>query len=163
MPVAGTLRARHSQRMSCIDVTLPPVPTKINKLLLVVAAVVWDADGRVLIGERPADKIYPGWWEFPGGKIEAGETPEASLVRELDEELGLKTHVGCLHPLTFVSHNYPEFHVLLPVFSIRQWSGDLTGREGQRFAWVKPNELRAYQLLPTAEKMMAAIHDAAVK
>lgn len=149
--------------MSCIDVTLPLAPAKIDKLLLVVAGVVWDADGRVLLAQRPDGKIYPGWWEFPGGKIEQGETPEATLVRELDEELGLQTQVSCLYPLTFVSHSYPEFHVLLPIFSIRQWSGDLVGREGQRFAWVRPQELKNYQLLPTAEKMMPAIFDAGLK
>ena len=148
--------------MSCIDVTLPPQPAKIEKLVLVVAAIVWDADGRVLLGERPEGKPYAGWWEFPGGKIEAGETPEAALVRELEEELGLKTSPACLYPLTFVSHSYPEWHVVLPVYSIRQWSGPLSGREGQRFAWVRIEDLKNYRILPTAEKMLPALHDARV-
>lgn len=146
--------------MTCIDVTVPPVPTKIDKLLLVAAGVIWDADGRVLLCDRPAGKAYAGWWEFPGGKIEAGETPEASLVRELREELGLETQVSCLHPLTFVSHSYPEFHVLLPVYSIRQWSGLPKGLEGQNTAWVRLQDLNNYQLLPTAVKMMSALYDA---
>lgn len=152
--------------MVCLDVTLPPdqqmqPPAKIDKLFLVVAAVVWDADGRVLLCQRPAGKMYAGKWEFPGGKIEAGETPEAALVRELHEELGLVTSVACLSPLTFVSHTYPEFHVMLPVYSIRQWSGNLTGREGQQFAWLRPHDLNSYDMLPTGAKTIPAIFDAA--
>lgn len=156
--------------MTCLDVTIPRdqqamAPTPISKLLLVAAAVIWDADGRMLLTQRPAGKIYAGRWEFPGGKLEQGETPEMAVVRELREELGLVTSTACLSPLTFVSHTYPEFHVLLPVFSIRQWSAEngatLTGREGQQIAWVRAGQLRDYDLLPTATQMLPVLHEAA--
>src|ERR1700691_395769 len=133
--------------MSCIDVTLPPV-TANRPLLLVAAAALIDKDGRILLAERPAGKSMAGLWEFPGGKVGANETPEAALVRELKEELGIETSVGCLWPLAFASHAYEGFHLLMPLFACRVWSGDPQPREGQRLVWVRKQELGNYEMLP---------------
>ena len=118
------------------------------KLLLVVAAALIDPDGRVLIQERPAGKELAGLWEFPGGKVEPGERPEATLIRELREELGLAVEEPCLAPLTFASHAYERFHLLMPLYVCRRWSGFAQGLEGQRLKWVRPRELRAYPMPP---------------
>jgi 8-oxo-dGTP diphosphatase len=121
----------------------------VNPILVVVAAcALVDADGRVLIAQRPAGKPMAGLWEFPGGKVEDGEAPEASLIRELQEELGIVVNEACLAPLTFASHAYPDFHLLMPLYVCRRWEGQVTAQEGQALAWVKPNRLREYEMPP---------------
>ena len=125
------------------------------KLVLVVACALIDTDGRVLLSERPAGKALAGLWEFPGGKIEAGERPEETLIRELKEELGIVVREPCLAPLTFASHAYPDFHLLMPLYVCRRWEGIPTPQEGQRLAWVKPNKLRDYKMPPADEPLIA--------
>jgi 8-oxo-dGTP diphosphatase len=120
------------------------------KLLLVAAVALIDVDGRVLLAERPAGKPLAGLWEFPGGKVEPNETPEAALIRELHEELGIDTWKSCLAPLTFASHAYEDFHLLMPLFACRKWQGIVSAREGQRLAWVRPADLRNYPM-PAAD------------
>lgn len=115
-------------------------------LVLVAAAVLVDPDGRVLLAQRPAHKPMGGLWEFPGGKIEPGETPEAAVMRELEEELAISTWSSCLAPLTFASHAYPDFHLLMPVFVCRKWQGVPRSREGQRLSWARPQALRDYPM-----------------
>jgi 8-oxo-dGTP diphosphatase len=118
------------------------------KLVLVAACALIDADGRVLIAQRPAGKPMAGLWEFPGGKIEPSERPEQTLIRELKEELGLVVKEACLAPLTFASHAYPDFHLLMPLYVCRRWEGTVTPLEGQTLAWVRPNRLRDYEMPP---------------
>ena len=118
------------------------------KIVTVAACALIDADGRVLLAQRPEGKSMAGLWEFPGGKIEAGETPEQSLIRELEEELGIVVKEACLAPLTFASHTYPDFHLLMPLYVCRRWEGTVTAREGQQLAWVRPNRLRDYPMPP---------------
>jgi 8-oxo-dGTP diphosphatase len=118
------------------------------KLVLVAACALIDADGRVLIAERPAGRSMAGLWEFPGGKVEAGETPEATLIRELNEELGIVVKEDCLAPLTFASHSYADFHLLMPLYVCRRWEGIVQPQENQRIAWVRPNKLRDYPMPP---------------
>ena len=118
------------------------------KLVLVAACALIDTDGRVLLTERPAGKSMAGLWEFPGGKIEPGERPEESLIRELKEELGITVREPCLAPLTFASHAYPEFHLLMPLYVCRRWQGIVSGAEGQELAWVRPDRLRGYAMPP---------------
>lgn len=118
------------------------------KVVSVAACALIDADGRVLLAQRPEGKSMAGLWEFPGGKIEAGETPEQSLIRELEEELGIAVKEACLAPLTFASHSYPDFHLLMPLYVCRRWEGTVTAREGQNLAWVRPNRLRDYPMPP---------------
>jgi 8-oxo-dGTP diphosphatase len=125
------------------------------KLVLVAACALLDVDGRVLLAQRPAGKPMAGLWEFPGGKVESGERPEDSLIRELKEELGIVVREACLAPLTFASHAYPEFHLLMPLFVCRRWDGMVTPREGQRLAWVRPNRLREYPMPPADEPLIA--------
>jgi len=116
------------------------------KTVLVSAVALIDRDGRVLLAQRPEGKSMAGLWEFPGGKVEAGETPEVALIRELQEELGIDTWASCLAPLTFASHSYAEFHLLMPLFACRKWDGVPQSREGQTLAWVRPNKLRDYPM-----------------
>jgi 8-oxo-dGTP diphosphatase len=118
------------------------------RLVLVAACALIDTDGRVLLAERPAGRQMAGLWEFPGGKVEAGERPEETLIRELKEELGISVEEACLAPLTFASHGYPEFHLLMPLFVCRRWQGIVTAQEGQKLAWVRPNRLRDYAMPP---------------
>ena len=118
------------------------------KIVLVTAVALVDADGRVLLAQRPEGKSLAGLWEFPGGKVEPGETPEAALIRELHEELGIDTHASCLAPLTFASHSYDEFHLLMPLFICRRWKGIAQPREGQKLAWVRAKDLRSYEMPP---------------
>ena len=124
-------------------------------LVLVAACALVDADGRVLIAQRPAGKAMAGLWEFPGGKIEPGEPPEQSLVRELREELGIVVNVDCLAPLTFASHAYPDFHLLMPLYVCRRWEGTVRALEGQKIAWVRPNRLRDYPMPPADEPLIS--------
>lgn len=120
------------------------------KLTLVVACALVDADRRVLIAKRPEGKALAGLWEFPGGKLEAGERPEAALIRELQEEIGIAVKEACLAPLTFASHAYADFHLLMPLYICRRWDGIATPREGQTLAWVRANRLRDYPM-PAAD------------
>jgi len=138
--------------MTCIDVTLPPLKRD-RPLLLVAAAVLIDQKGQVLFAERPAGKAMAGLWEFPGGKVHQDEIPEAALVRELREELGIETSVGCLWPLTFASHAYDDFHLLMPLYGCRMWKGEPYAREGQKLAWVAKTEWKKYPM-PEADKAL---------
>ena len=127
-------------------------------VILVVACAFVDADGRVLLAQRPEGKPMAGLWEFPGGKVEKvekGETPEATLIRESEEELGIVVREACLAPLTFASHRYPDFHLLMPLYVCRRWEGMMTAKEGQRLAWVRPNRLRDYPMPPADEPLVA--------
>ena len=117
-------------------------------IVLVAACALVDADGRVLLAQRPQGKSMAGLWEFPGGKVEPGETPERSLIRELKEELAIDVKEACLAPLTFASHGYPDFHLLMPLFVCRRWDGTVSALEGQQLVWVKPNRLRDYDMPP---------------
>lgn len=129
------------------------------KIVLVSAVALVDADGRVLLAQRPAGKSFAGLWEFPGGKVEAAETPEAALIRELKEELGIDTHASCLAPLTFASHAYPGFHLLMPLFICRKWQGIPVGREGQVLAWVRPSALNDYKMPPADLPLIPILRD----
>jgi 8-oxo-dGTP diphosphatase len=120
------------------------------KLVLVVACALVDADGRVLIAQRPEGKALAGLWEFPGGKLEPNERPEAALIRELHEEIGINVQEACLAPLTFASHAYEDFHLLMPLYICRRWEGLAVAREGQQLAWVRANKLRDYPM-PAAD------------
>ena len=117
-------------------------------IVLVTACALIDADGRVLLAQRPEGKPMAGLWEFPGGKVEAGERPEQTLIRELKEELGITVNEACLAPLTFASHAYADFHLLMPLYVCRKWEGTIGPTEGQRLAWVRPNRLRDYDMPP---------------
>jgi 8-oxo-dGTP diphosphatase len=116
------------------------------KLTLVVACALVDPDRRVLLAQRPQGKALAGLWEFPGGKVEPGERPEATLIRELQEEIGITVKEPCLAPLTFASHAYDDFHLLMPLYICRRWEGQVTAREGQNLAWVRVNKLRDYEM-----------------
>ena len=128
-------------------------------IVLVAAVALIDADGRVLLAERPPGKHLAGMWEFPGGKVQAGETPEAALIRELVEELGIDVHASCLAPFTFASHAYPDFHLLMPLYVCRKWSGIVTAREGQRLKWVRPSLLGDYEMPPADKPLVAMLRD----
>jgi 8-oxo-dGTP diphosphatase len=120
----------------------------LSKLVLVAACALIDADNRVLIAQRPVGKPMAGLWEFPGGKVEPSERPEVCLIRELKEELGIAVSEACLAPLTFASHAYPDFHLLMPLYVCRRWEGIVTAMEGQQLAWVRPSRLRDYEMPP---------------
>ncbi len=129
------------------------------KIVLVVACALIDADGRVLIAQRPAGKALAGLWEFPGGKLDAGERPEAALIRELDEELGIAVKEACLAPLSFASYAYPDFHLLMPLYVCRRWDGVPMSRENQALKWVMPAKLRDYPMPPADEPLIPALID----
>ncbi len=128
-------------------------------LLVVVACVLVDADGKILLAQRPKGRSMAGLWEFPGGKLEQGETPEACIIRELKEELGITAKAACLAPLTFASHAYDEFHLLMPLYVARRWDGVVSPLEGQKLAWVRLNELRSYKMPPADEPLVAMLFD----
>ncbi len=130
-----------------------------TKVVLVSAVALIDADGRVLVTRRPEGRSMAGMWEFPGGKVEPGETPEAALIRELDEELGISTHASCLAPLTFASHAYPEFHLLMPLFACRRWQGTPVSREGQALRWARVQDLRDLPMPPADVPLIAILRD----
>ena len=129
------------------------------RILLVAAVALVDPDGRVLIGKRPEGKMLAGLWEFPGGKVETGERPEAALIRELKEELAIDVTKSCLAPLTFASHAYPEFHLLMPLYVCRRWTGAVTSLEGQELQWVKPLKLSDYPMPPADKPLFAHLID----
>ena len=129
------------------------------KIILVSAVALIDPDGRVLLAQRPAGKSMAGLWEFPGGKDEAGETPEDALVRELHEELGIETWSSCLAPLTFASHTYDDFHLLMPLYACRKWDGIVQGKEGQELAWVRAQDLNKYPMPPADIPIIPILRD----
>jgi 8-oxo-dGTP diphosphatase len=124
------------------------------KVVLVAACALVDVDGRVLVTRRPKGKTMAGLWEFPGGKVEAGELPEHTLIRELQEELGIEVTEACLAPLTFASHAYADFHLLMPLWICRRWEGMVTAKEGQELAWVRPRRLKDYPMPPADEPLV---------
>jgi 8-oxo-dGTP diphosphatase len=128
-------------------------------VILVVAVALVDADGRVLLAQRPAGKAMAGLWEFPGGKVKPGETPEQALIRELKEELDIDVAESCLAPLTFASHRYESFHLLMPLYACRRWSGLPRAREGQRLAWVRAAKLEGYPMPPADKPLVAVLRD----
>ncbi|WP_181704487.1 8-oxo-dGTP diphosphatase MutT [Chthonobacter rhizosphaerae] len=134
-------------------------PAAPKPLVLVVACALIDADNRVLITQRPEGKSLAGLWEFPGGKLEPGETPEDALIREMHEELGVTIRKPCLAPLTFASFDYERFHLLMPLYVCRRWEGFVTSREGQATAWVKPNRLRDYPMPPADDPLIPHLID----
>ena len=134
-------------------------PQLSNPIILVSAVALIDADGRILIAQRPEGKSMAGLWEFPGGKVEAGETPEAALVRELHEELGIETNESCLSPLTFASHQYDDFHLLMPLYACRRWDGQPASEEGQQLKWVRVGALKDYPMPPADEPLINALRD----
>jgi 8-oxo-dGTP diphosphatase len=129
------------------------------ELVLVVACALVDADGRVLLAKRPPGKPLAGLWEFPGGKVETGETPEAALIRELKEELDIDVAAKCLAPLSFASHSYADFHLLMPLFVCRRWDGDIAPQQGQELAWVRARKLADYAMPPADEPLKAVLRD----
>jgi 8-oxo-dGTP diphosphatase len=129
------------------------------RIVLVSAVALVDADGRVLLTQRPPGKPLAGLWEFPGGKVNPGETPERALIRELAEELGIDVAASCLAPFTFASYSYPDFHLLMPLYLCRIWSGIPTAREGQRLAWVRPARLGDYPMPPADPPLVAMLRD----
>ncbi|PJI39690.1 MAG: 8-oxo-dGTP diphosphatase MutT [Rhizobium sp.] len=128
-------------------------------ILLVAACALIDTDNRILLAQRPEGKSLAGLWEFPGGKVEKGETPEETLIRELEEELGVVTKVPCLAPLTFASHTYDTFHLLMPLYICRRYEGIAHGREGQAVKWVRANALRDYPMPPADEPLIPFLQD----
>jgi 8-oxo-dGTP diphosphatase len=129
------------------------------KIILVSAAALIDSDGRVLLAQRPEGKSMAGLWEFPGGKVQPGETPEYALMRELEEELGIETRPTCFSPLGFASHTYPDFHLLMPLFACRTWRGMITVTEHQNIAWVRPVDMVDYPMPPADIPLVALLRD----
>ncbi|MCB1328838.1 MAG: (deoxy)nucleoside triphosphate pyrophosphohydrolase [Maritimibacter sp.] len=129
------------------------------KIVLVSAVALIDIDGRVLLAQRPEGKSMAGLWEFPGGKVESGETPEAALIRELREELGIDTSASCLAPLAFASHSYDDFHLLMPLFACRRWTGSVIPLEGQTLKWVRAGDLKSYPMPPADIPLIPILRD----
>ncbi len=142
----------------CSTLVLPPLDAN-RRMILVAAAVLIDDQNRVLLAQRPAGKEMAGLWEFPGGKVDAGELPELALVRELREELGIETSAGCLQPLTFASHPYPHFHLLMPLFACRVWQGTPQPREGQTLIWAHKHEWRNYPMPPADDRVLPLLFE----
>jgi len=142
----------------CLHAADDPPPADLPTVLVVAVALV-DVDNRVLIARRPEGKSMAGLWEFPGGKVAEGELPEAALIRELHEELAIDVTTSCLAPLTFASHCYEDFHLLMPVYVCRVWQGTVTAREGQELKWVRPTRLADYPMPPADEPLVALIRD----
>ena len=136
-----------------------PATAAETRIVLVSAVALVDPDGRILLAQRPAGKPMAGLWEFPGGKVDPGETPETALIRELTEELGIDVTASCLAPFTFASYSYPDFHLLMPLYVCRKWSGVPAAREGQRFAWVRPARLAEYPMPPADKPLVAILRD----
>lgn len=130
-----------------------------KRIVLVAAAALVDVDGRVLLCQRPEGKQLAGLWEFPGGKVEAGETPEACLIRELEEELGIRVSHACLAPFVFASHEYESFHLLMPLYLVRRWEGQVTNREHKAMAWVRPIDMDSYPMPPADGPLVAWLRD----
>lgn len=145
-----------AQRDGCWEDREAAVPLP---MLFVVAGALVDADGRVLIAERPEGKAMAGLWEFPGGKVRDGETPESALIREFEEELGIDTRESCLAPIAFASHRYDDFHLLMPLYVCRVWQGTPSPREGQKLAWVRPPRLADYPMPPADAPLVAMLRD----
>jgi 8-oxo-dGTP diphosphatase len=142
----------------CEEALENPRPTsKGQKVVLVAAAALIDTDGRILLAQRPEGKAMSGLWEFPGGKVEEGETPEFALMRELDEELGIETRPTCFSPLGFASHSYDDFHLLMPLFTCRAWGGTPQSKEGQSLKWVKVEDLPNYDMPPADIPLLDAL------
>jgi 8-oxo-dGTP diphosphatase len=139
--------------------TIDPKGFSQMEIKLVVCAALIDKDGRVLINLRPKGKVMAGFWEFPGGKVEPHETPENALIRELEEELGINTWNSCLAPLTFASHKYKEFHLLMPLYVCRKWEGIIKPRENQELKWYYPNQLMNVKMLPADIPLIAHLRD----
>ena len=134
-------------------------PAGATPIVLVVAVALVDADGRVLLARRPPGKAMEGLWEFPGGKLAAGETPEQALIRELREELGIDTEQSCLAPLAFASHGYDDFHLLMPLYVCRVWNGTVVPKEGQELRWVRPSRLRDFPMPPADAPLIPVLRD----
>lgn len=143
----------------CWTAGQPEAAGPAKPIVLVAAAALVDVDGRVLLARRPEGKAMAGLWEFPGGKVQAGELPEQALIRELHEELGIDTRRSCLAPIAFASHSYADFHLLMPLFACRVWQGAVTPREGQELAWVRPPRLADYAMPPADVPLVALLRD----
>ena len=146
--------------MSCAEALAKSKPTMPNlPIVLVAAAALVDAEGRVLLAQRPEGKSMAGLWEFPGGKVKEGEVPEFALMRELEEELGIETRPSCYLPIAFASHSYESFHLLMPLFACRAWTGEITAREHKALAWVKPQDMYEYKMPAADIPLIAALCD----
>lgn len=159
LPQKRNNRNQIPESMSCFDaIDAPPRPAP-DKIVHVVAVALVDRDGRVLLAQRPEGKNLAGMWEFPGGKVEAGETPELALIRELKEELGIDTGESCLAPLTFASHRYDDFHLFMPLYVCRVWKGAVTAHEHQNIAWVYPRDFNQYTMPPADIPLIPALQE----